>query len=76
MHETLEGGAQVSDITLEGGGAAPAYSENGSEDDDHEYSGPEPEDWFSAFFINFLGNSSPRYKIFVITSLGVLLHLY
>ena len=61
---------------LEGGEAQnlqppPAHSECGSEDGDgHEYSGPEPTDWSSAFFINFLGNSSPRYKIFVIISLG------
>jgi hypothetical protein len=48
-------------------------SEDGSDDghDSHGYTGPEPEDWSTAFFINFLGNASPRYKLFVIASLVI-----
>ena len=47
--------------------------EDGSDDghDSQEYTGPDPEDWRTAFFINFMGNASPRYKLFVIASLVV-----
>ena len=48
-------------------------SEDGSDDghDSQEYTGPDPGDWRTAFFINFMGNASPRYKLFVIASLVV-----
>eukprot|EP00802_Teleaulax_amphioxeia_P002503 Tamp_02505.p1 GENE.Tamp_02505~~Tamp_02505.p1 ORF type:complete len:844 (+),score=195.10 Tamp_02505:192-2723(+) len=54
----------------------PAPSEDGSDgsDDDHEhgeYTGPEPTDWWQAFFINFMGSASPKYKAFVLLSLVV-----
>ena len=61
-------------------GPPPELAEHGqdlhedSEDDEHlddHYSGEEPTDWLSAFFINFLGNASPRYKLFVLIALAI-----
>ena len=49
----------------------PTYEGSDDDDDDHGYRGPDPTSWRQAFFINFMGNASPRYKQFVLLSLVI-----